>query len=141
MREDHYYFSTGVWEDGVCVIFTTDINKTIIEQAKEQDFDPEPYLFRNGQDINGAVILVEEPNYRANWVLLKYGVDESTIVHEIEHLVFRILSSKGLKHNRHTTEAYAYTFSYFYSQIMDIFRTNKHYKPINNQQKPKKNGK
>lgn len=121
MNEICYQISTEIWEDTINLIFTDDIEQSIINQAALQQFDPSPYLF-GGKQLYGAVLIIEEPNYRANWMLFNYDAKEHTVVHEIEHFVFHLLNSKGLKHNKKTTEAYAYTFAYIYKKVMGIYR-------------------
>ena len=141
-REEHYSFRSDIWEDLISVIFTDDIDTSIKDQCEFQGFKAEPYLFGN-KSINGCVIDLDEPNYRATWVMFKIGYcDESTIVHEIVHLVRRQLEGKGLKHNKHTTEVFAYTTAFYYKKIMSIYKDNHYDKKkakVDMKNKPPKN--
>ena len=44
-------------------------------------------------------------------------LEYSTLVHEIEHAVFYILDSRGLKHTEESDEAYAYLFGFLFCEI------------------------
>ena len=120
IKEEHFQIHSEIWEDTLNVIFTEDIDLSIRTQCEIQGFDHKPYM-SEGKVIDGCVLTVEEPNYRSIWFLLKIGCVESTVVHELEHFVFRLLDSKGICHNYHTTEVFAYTFAFYYKEIMKIY--------------------
>jgi hypothetical protein len=58
-----------------------------------------------------------EGDYDYLW--LASSEDLGVLVHEISHLVFDVLSSRGIKLNRSTSEAYAYYTEWWFTQIMD----------------------
>lgn len=71
-------------------------------------------------EYNGAFSMGDD-TYNLIW-LNKYPEtveDFGDLVHEIEHAVWYILDSRGLKHTEESDEAYAYLSGYIFCEIDD----------------------
>ena len=71
-------------------------------------------------NYNGAFYMGDD-TYNLIW-LNKFPEtvgDYGDLVHEIEHAVWYILDSRGLKHTEESDEAYAYFFGFLFCEIDD----------------------
>lgn len=115
-------YSENVWVVWGC----TRLQYEAYLKRRYKDKAPETGGFYRGcvDEIEGGV----KPNHFYLWFARDKQV-RLTIIHETNHLSFRLLMYAGVKHSTKTEEVFAYLQEYFCGQIFNALKGRRNEKP------------
>lgn len=110
-------------------VFFGSAEDCIVAQRKDgrNEIDIEEWRRQNASTNYAGAFSASDDTYNLIWVnkLPESIEDYSNLVHEIEHAVFYLLDSRGLKHTEDSDEAYAYLTSFLFCEIDNYIVTER----------------
>ena len=108
--EDVFFCRVHVFLDGTYEDYRKKLESLGVNRPKHEPSASDNLIYgESGSDENG--------NY---FIYVKDQSDLGTIHHEVIHLIFRVLGSKGIPINIENEETFAYYSEYWFKKIKDL---------------------